>query len=74
MAITGGCQCGSVRLRTFLPALHNPCVLFFAVPAACALQCWAFSTVEEIESGWLMAGNAMVELSPQQIVDCDTVD
>jgi len=37
-------------------------------------SCWAFSTVEEIESDWILAGNAMVELSPEQIVDCDTVD
>jgi len=37
-------------------------------------SCWAFSTVEEIETDWIMAGNSMVELSPQQIVSCDTVD
>jgi len=37
-------------------------------------SCWAFSTVEEIETDWIMAGNSMVELSPEQIVDCDTVD
>jgi len=37
-------------------------------------SCWAFSTVEEIESDWILAGNSMVELSPEQIVDCDTVD
>lgn len=38
------------------------------------LQCWAFSTVEEVETDWIMAGNSMVELSPEQIVQCDTVD
>lgn len=38
------------------------------------MQCWAFSTVEEIETDWIMAGNPMVELSPQQIVSCDTTD
>jgi len=37
-------------------------------------SCWAFSVTEEIETDWIMAGNSMVELSPQQIVDCDTVD
>jgi len=37
-------------------------------------SCWAFSAVEETESDWIMAGNSMVELSPQQVVDCDTVD
>jgi len=37
-------------------------------------SCWAFSTVEEIETDWIMAGNSMIELSPEQIVQCDTVD
>jgi len=37
-------------------------------------SCWAFSTVETVESDWILAGNSMVELSPEQIVDCDKVD
>jgi len=37
-------------------------------------SCWAFSTAEEIESANAMAGNKLVELSVEQIVDCDTVD
>jgi len=37
-------------------------------------SCWAFSTVEEIESQWILKGNAALELSPQQIVDCDKKD
>ena len=37
-------------------------------------SCWAFSTVEEIESSWFLAGNKLIELSPQQIVSCDTTD
>jgi len=37
-------------------------------------SCWAFSTTENIESVWAIAGNPLVVLAPQQIVDCDTVD
>jgi cysteine peptidase B len=35
-------------------------------------SCWAFATTETIESAWAKAGNDIVELSPQQIVSCDT--
>jgi len=37
-------------------------------------SCWAFSTAEEIESMWFLAGNPLTTLSEQQIVSCDTVD
>lgn len=37
-------------------------------------SCWAFSTAEEIESMWALAGNKLVALSPQQIVSCDKTD
>jgi len=37
-------------------------------------SCWAFSIVESIESVWKLAGNPLVELSPQQVVSCDLVD
>jgi len=37
-------------------------------------SCWAFSATENIESRWALAGNALTELSMQQIVDCDTTD
>jgi len=37
-------------------------------------SCWAFSATEAIESQWFLAGNPLLELSQQQIVDCDTVD
>jgi len=37
-------------------------------------SCWAFSTTENIESVWAIAGNTLISLSPQQIVDCDKTD
>eukprot|EP01116_Phalansterium_solitarium_P012993 TRINITY_DN297_c0_g2_i2.p1 TRINITY_DN297_c0_g2~~TRINITY_DN297_c0_g2_i2.p1 ORF type:complete len:396 (+),score=170.97 TRINITY_DN297_c0_g2_i2:78-1265(+) len=37
-------------------------------------SCWAFSATETLESVWVLAGNKQAILSPQQIVDCDTVD
>jgi len=37
-------------------------------------SCWAFSATEEIESSWFLANHTLTELSPQQIVSCDTVD
>jgi hypothetical protein len=36
-------------------------------------SCWAFSTVENIESVWKVAGHPLVSLSVQQIVDCDNL-
>jgi hypothetical protein len=35
-------------------------------------SCWAFSTAEEVESAYFMAGNPLTELSVAQIVQCDT--
>eukprot|EP01120_Amphizonella_sp_Union-15-10_P009130 TRINITY_DN33_c0_g1_i1.p1 TRINITY_DN33_c0_g1~~TRINITY_DN33_c0_g1_i1.p1 ORF type:complete len:336 (-),score=76.32 TRINITY_DN33_c0_g1_i1:51-1058(-) len=40
-------------------------------------SCWAFSVTENIESMWILAGKATannLNLSPQQIVDCDESD
>lgn len=37
-------------------------------------SCWAFSTTEEIESQWFLAGNQLTQLSMQQIVSCDHQD
>jgi len=37
-------------------------------------SCWAFSTTENIESMWFLAGHALTQLSMQQIVDCDPYD
>lgn len=31
---------------------------------------WAFSAIEAIESAWLIAGNMMVEMSAQELMDC----
>jgi KDEL-tailed cysteine endopeptidase len=33
-------------------------------------SCYAFSAVEAIESAWYLAGNELLDLSEQQIVDC----
>lgn len=33
-------------------------------------SCWAFSTAENIEGLWALAGNPLTVLSPQDIVDC----
>jgi len=37
-------------------------------------SCWAYSVTEGVESGLFMASKKIVELSPQQIIDCDGVD
>jgi len=33
-------------------------------------SCWTFSTAENVEGVWFLAGNALVSLSEQWIVDC----
>lgn len=33
--------------------------------------CWAFSTVENIEGQWVLGGNNLTSLAPEQLVDCD---
>lgn len=33
--------------------------------------CWTFSTIENIESQWALAGNDLVSLSEEFLVDCD---
>merc|ERR1712000_349640 len=34
-------------------------------------SCWAYSVTEGVESGLFMTSGKLVELSPQQIIDCD---
>lgn len=34
-------------------------------------SCWAFSTSENIEGQWALAGNGLTSLSAEQLVDCD---
>jgi len=34
-------------------------------------SCWAFSTTEQLESLWAIAGHGLRELSAQQLVSCD---
>jgi len=53
---------------------HTPSVVSDVKDQGQCGSCWAFATTESIESMWALAGNHLVVLSPEQIVDCDTVD
>jgi len=55
--------------------IQNPGALTYVKDQGQCGSCWAFSVVENIESQYFLAGkfpnNQIVDLSPQQIVDCD---
>jgi len=53
---------------------HSPSVVTAVKDQGQCGSCWAFATTESVESMWALAGNNLVVLSPEQIVDCDTVD
>jgi C1A family cysteine protease len=53
---------------------HKPSVVTPVKDQGQCGSCWAFSTTESVESMWALAGNSLAVLSPEQIVDCDTVD
>jgi len=35
-------------------------------------SCWAFSSIEAIESAWAIKGNALTVMSEQELVDCSS--
>jgi len=53
---------------------HTPSVVSDVKDQGQCGSCWAFATTEAIESFWALAGNDLVVLSPEQIVDCDSTD
>jgi cathepsin F len=53
---------------------HSPKVVTDVKDQGQCGSCWAFSATENIESMWALKGHDLVELAPEQIVDCDTVD
>jgi C1A family cysteine protease len=34
-------------------------------------SCWAFSAAAAVEGAWAKAGHGLVDISPQQLIDCD---
>ena len=48
---------------------HPPVVTPVKNQGQCG-SCWTFSTTETLESAWALAGYGLIELAPQQIVDC----
>jgi len=50
---------------------NKGCITAVKNQAQCG-SCWAFSATETVESFWALAGNGLVDLSPQQVTACTT--
>jgi cathepsin F len=51
---------------------HKPAVVSPVKNQAQCGSCWAFSTMETLESAWAIAGKGLPILAPQELVDCST--
>jgi len=75
----------SVGPMNFVPAVGAPAAFDWRTQKAVTAvkdqgqcgSCWAFSATQAIESSWILSGKTTMDklnLAPQQLVDCDTVD